>query len=82
VSLRREWRSEGGTLRSTWRASDPVAELDKVNRELWRELEEEAAHERQGKREDQVAFSALALMMCILLAVGVPVGVWLWRVVR
>lgn len=55
-------------------------ELGRINAQLRAELEREAAEARQGKRPDQVQFSAVVFFVAFALAFAVIVGVWLWRV--
>ena len=39
-------------------------------------------HEHQGKRADQVEFSATVCFWCFAAGTMLAVGVWLWRVLQ
>ncbi len=55
-------------------------QLGRINAQWRAELEREAADSRQGKRRDQVQFSAVVFFVAFALAFAVVVGAWLWRV--
>lgn len=76
--MKAQWTAEHGRLRCRWLPAD--VELGRINAELRAELEREAADAHQGKRPDQVQFSATVFFVAFALAFAVVVGVWLWRV--
>jgi len=86
--LKPQWRSEGGKLRCSWCLAEtntpPVAGESHTICERHRDelLETARCDAHQGKRPDQVEFSATVFFFSMAVAFVVVVGVWLWRVLR
>jgi len=86
--LRAKWRNVDGKLRCAW--CDDEADLapkDGVSygicRTHQRQLIAQARSDaRQGKRPDQIAFSAKALFWSFFGSLAIVLAMWLWRFTR